>query len=220
MHILNHLNDKDLNPTDSIVDNAMTSNTVEESLVSKINILPFQQNNTKQRKDNFSDNEFKNIITDLNKRVAQLVNNKSSENNKANSGSVDKSASRNDLRLLVVEDDQPSQKVIYLMLIELGYKNIEIVETGLRAIEAFSRNKYDLVILDIGLPDIDGLAICKTIRKSTENNKAAIIAVTAFGRDEIEEKCYSSGINDIITKPVFIDELKIVLESWSELSPK
>jgi CheY-like chemotaxis protein len=56
------------------------------------------------------------------------------------------------------------------------------------------------------------------MRKSVENSKTAIIAVTAFSRDEIEEKCYSSGINDVITKPIFIDELRNVLESWTDLS--
>ncbi len=104
------------------------------------------------------------------------------------------------------------------MLRELGYKNIEIVGTGLRAIDAINLNKYDLIILDIGLPDIDGLNISKEMRKSVENSKTAIIAVTAFSRDEIEEKCYSSGINDVITKPIFIDELRNVLESWTDLS--
>lgn len=119
------------------------------------------------------------------------------------------------INVLVVEDDLTSQKVMKHMLTDLGYTNIKIVGTGQLAINAITITKFDLIIVDISLPDMDGFNISKEIRKSADNNNIAIIAITAFNREEVEAKCYSSGINDIITKPIFIDELKSVLDTWS-----
>lgn len=157
-----------------------------------------------------------NIVNDPNNKLTTCLKEIYSEsaNTKLDDNIVNKSQKY--LNLLVVEDDMTSQKVIKHMLSDLGYTEITIVGTGNHAIEAISSAKFDIVIVDISLPDMDGFKISKEIRKSAENNNVAIIAVTAFGRDEIETKCYSSGINDVITKPIFIDELKNVLNTWSE----
>lgn len=203
MHNLRHLNSTDSVYTDS----------PEVSSIPKTNVLSFQQLSIKKNNDQISEHELKNITSNINSKLSHLNNEEYSENNDLKNHS----ANIENLRLLVVEDDLASQKVIYLMLRDLGYKNIDLVGTGQRAIEAFTRNKYDLIILDIGLPDIDGLDTSKEVRKSSKNDKTAVIALTAFSREEIEEKCYASGINDVIIKPIFINELRNVLESWTNL---
>lgn len=215
MHNLRHLNSSDLIYTDSVEDNALTNNSTDLSLISKNNVLSIQQINLKKNKDQISEHKLQQIISNINSKLSHLSNEGFSEENDASS--KNHNANIENLRLLVVEDDLASQKVIYLMLRDLGYKNIDLVGTGQRAIEAFTRHKYDLIILDIGLPDIDGLDTSKEIRKSSKNDKTAVIALTAFSREEIEEKCYASGINDVIIKPVFINELRNVLESWTNL---
>lgn len=217
MHNLRHLNSNDIISRDSLGERVENNNIPKESLIPKINVLALQQIKTNKIQIHFAERDLQNIGSDINLNLSPLNDAKLSP--KKNSSSKVKNLSQNmeALRVLVVEDDIPSQKVIYLMLKELGYKNIDLVESGRDAIEVFSRNKYDLVILDIGLPDIDGLHASKQMRESSTNDKTAIIALTAFGREEIEQKCYASGINDVITKPVFIDELKNVLESWMNI---
>ncbi len=215
MHNLRHLNSTDSIYSDSAEDNALNNDSPVVSSIPKTNVLSFQQMSIKKNNDQISEHELQNIISNINSKLSHLKSEESSEKN--DSSSKNHRANIENLRLLVVEDDLASQKVIYLMLRDLGYKNIDLAGTGQRAIEAFTRNKYDLIIVDIGLPDIDGLDTSKEVRKSSKNDKTAVIALTAFSREEIEEKCYASGMNDIIIKPIFINELRNVLESWTNL---
>lgn len=156
-----------------------------------------------------------NMVVNKNNNLKSTIQDIYNENNSNLLGDNKAKNSQRAMNILVVEDDLTSQKVMKHMLSDLGYTNITIVGTGHLAIQALSTSKFDLIIVDISLPDMDGFNISKEIRKSADNNNVAIIAITAFNRDEVETKCYSSGINDIITKPIFIDELKNVLDTWS-----
>ncbi len=163
-------------------------------------------NSIQQVKHNIVSSQKNNLTSCYQENYSASANNELLDNKAKNSQST--------LNLLVVEDDLTSQKVMKHMLADLGYTQITIVGTGHQAIDAISTSRFDMIIVDISLPDMDGFNISREIRKSAEHNNVAIIAITAFSRDEVETKCYSSGINDVITKPIFIDELKNVLDTW------
>lgn len=217
MHKIDHLVTESLISDDITENSPIAPNAKDDTSITNINVLSLQQYHANRRIDNLSSNKLYNVANDINNKLYYFSRDNSCGGNKVITQQKNVRVTIEDLRLLVVEDNSIAQKVVSLMLNALGYQNIKIVETGQQAIEEFNRNKYDLVILDIGLPDINGFDISKAMRKSSENSQAKIIAATAFNRDEIRQQCYLSGFNDIITKPIFIDELKSVLDLWLEL---
>lgn len=74
----------------------------------------------------------------------------------------------------------------------------------------YQKNKYDLIFLDIGLPGMSGLEICKSVRK--KEDKIPIIALTANG--ELREQCINAGVNQFIQKPTNLQTLKNILIRW------
>jgi CheY-like chemotaxis protein len=120
-------------------------------------------------------------------------------------------------RLLIVEDDCINQKIISLFLKELNYESIDLAGTGQQAISLLNFYDYDLVLLDIGLPDINGIELCKQIRQLSCCNQTPIIALTAFTNEEINRQCLSAGINNVLHKPINLDELNNTLTYWLSL---
>ncbi|ENK1242395.1 response regulator transcription factor [Clostridium botulinum] len=106
-------------------------------------------------------------------------------------------------KILVVEDDFDIQTIISEVLKESGYL-VERATDGLMAVEMFRRGKFDLIILDIMMPKIDGFVVCEIIRK--ESN-VPIIMLTALGEEEDEMKGFELKIDDYITKPFSINLL-------------
>lgn len=116
-------------------------------------------------------------------------------------------------RLLLVEDNQLNQKVAKIMLEGLGCQ-LDIAENGKNGLSFFENNKYDLIFMDIGLPDLDGLNVIRTIRQNNQGKHVPIIAMTAHVLEEDRENCYMAGANDILTKPVVREELITILKTW------
>ncbi len=106
-------------------------------------------------------------------------------------------------RILVVEDDRQIRKLMSTTLSANGY-NIECAVDGEQAIMAVSTNKFDIVLLDLGLPDIDGETVIKKIR---EWSSIPIIVVSARGEDSDKISALDSGADDYLTKPFSIEEL-------------
>ncbi|MGO5064915.1 MULTISPECIES: response regulator transcription factor [unclassified Clostridium] len=106
-------------------------------------------------------------------------------------------------KILVVEDDFDIQTIISEVLKESGYL-VERATDGLMAVEMFRRGKFDLIILDIMMPKIDGFVVCEIIRK--ESN-VPIIMLTALGEEEDEMKGFELKVDDYITKPFSINLL-------------
>ncbi len=118
-------------------------------------------------------------------------------------------------KILVVDDMPINIKVAQLFLNRLGYVNITVAENGKKALELIN-DDIDIILLDIGLPDISGFDVCAAIRQKLVK-KIPIIAVTATDADdEFYEKCSSVGIDDVINKPFSIDELELKIELWSD----
>ena len=105
--------------------------------------------------------------------------------------------------ILVVEDDRQIRKLVSTTLSANGY-NIECAIDGEQAIMAMSSNRFDIVLLDLGLPDIDGVTVIKRIR---EWSNTPIIVVSARGEDSDKISALDNGADDYLTKPFSIEEL-------------
>ena len=111
-------------------------------------------------------------------------------------------------RLLVVEDNQVNQQVALRLLKKLGYR-ADAVANGLEALKAIELVEYDLVFMDLQMPEMDGFEAVDRIRKKEKRTKQhlPIIAMTAHAVQGDRERCLRSGMDDYVSKPVSINEL-------------
>lgn len=117
------------------------------------------------------------------------------------------------LKVLVAEDNLINQKVAMINLKKLGHE-VEIAVNGQMAIDMFKVGTYDVILMDIQMPILDGLEATIAIRKYEEEkglDKIKIIAITANALNEDKDKCFEVGMNEYITKPIQTEELKNVL---------
>ena len=115
------------------------------------------------------------------------------------------------LRILVVEDNITNQKVALAMLGRLGYI-ADVVASGQEAIDTLARRPYDVVLMDVQMPEMDGLEATRRIRAAKLSYSPRIIALTASAVRGDREKCIAAGMNDYLTKPVRLAELKSCLD--------
>lgn len=99
--------------------------------------------------------------------------------------------------ILIVEDDMDIQELLREFLKEAGYE-VASASDGIEAMELFAKNKYDLILLDIMLPKIDGFGVCELIRKQSQ---VPIIMLTALGGEEEQIRGLDLQVDDYITKP-------------------
>ena len=109
----------------------------------------------------------------------------------------------NKTNIIVVEDDRQIRKLMQTTLSANGY-NVECVSDGGQAILALTTNKFDIVLLDLGLPDIDGITVIKKIR---EWSSIPIIVISARGEDSDKILALDNGADDYLTKPFSLEEL-------------
>lgn len=119
-----------------------------------------------------------------------------------------------DANVLIVEDNPLNQKVAKIMLQELGC-TVEIADDGSKALKLFAAKQFDLIFMDIGLPDLDGLSVMRLIREQEKPGQhAIIIALTAHVLDEDRENCFAAGADDVMVKPIMQDQLNKLLNKW------
>jgi CheY-like chemotaxis protein len=112
------------------------------------------------------------------------------------------------LEILLVEDNTVNQKVATRLLDRLGYR-IDTVGNGLEALVALSARHYDLILMDVQMPEMDGFEATRTIRhRLPPERQPKIIAVTANALKGDRQRCLDSGMNDYITKPIRLDEIR------------
>lgn len=116
------------------------------------------------------------------------------------------------LRILLAEDNVSSQKVILQMLKRLGYK-ADPVANGIEALQAIERQHYDVVLMDIRMPEMDGLEATKIIHERWLENRPKVIAITAYALEGDREKCLLKGMDGYIAKPVQKEDLVQALKS-------
>ncbi len=111
------------------------------------------------------------------------------------------------LQILLAEDNPVNQKVIIRMLKRMGYKP-DAVSNGLRAIQALKERSYDLILMDIQMPEMDGMEATRLIRgRHPGGQNPQIIAMTAHALEGDKERCLEGGMDDYVSKPVRIEEL-------------
>jgi PAS domain S-box-containing protein len=119
----------------------------------------------------------------------------------------DRLAERLPLRILVVEDNAVNQQLVLLMLQKVGYR-ADVAANGVEALEALERQPYDAILMDVEMPEMDGLEATRRIhRQWPRERRPHIIAVTANAMQGERELCIQAGMDDYITKPIHIDVL-------------
>jgi CheY-like chemotaxis protein len=114
------------------------------------------------------------------------------------------------LRILLAEDSEVNQLVMLKMLKRLGYR-ADLATDGIEALQALERQPYDLVLMDVKMPEMDGLEASRIIRRLWPEGPK-IVAITAYALEGDRERCFEAGMDGYISKPVDILELAGVLK--------
>ncbi len=117
------------------------------------------------------------------------------------------------LQILVAEDNLINQKLIGRILGKLGY-SCDIAENGLSVLEMMNKKVYDTILMDIQMPEMDGLEATAFIRKSAKK-QPYIVAMTANAMSEDKELCLQSGMDDYLAKPMKLEDVMNVLQKAS-----
>jgi signal transduction histidine kinase len=128
--------------------------------------------------------------------------------------------SRFPLRILVADDNPVNQRVGQALLEKLGYR-AEVVSNGLEVLHALELHSYDIVFLDVQMPEMDGLSAAREIRRRwSEEDRPRIIAMTAEAMLGDRERCLEAGMDDYVAKPIRIVDLRAALQrSGREVFP-
>ncbi|MGB3204248.1 MAG: response regulator [Crinalium sp.] len=121
------------------------------------------------------------------------------------------------LKILLAEDNVINQKVASQILKQLGLK-ADLATNGLEVLDALRHQQYDVVLMDVQMPEMDGIEATRQIRqKWNQYNYPWIIAVTANTIGGVREECFSAGMNDFISKPLKKDILMAALSKCPAL---
>jgi CheY-like chemotaxis protein len=115
-------------------------------------------------------------------------------------------ADQHPLRILLAEDNVVNQKLALRLLEQMGYR-ADLASNGIEAVESLERQSYDVILMDVQMPELDGLEATRIIRKLTRTLQPHIIAMTANAMEGDREMCIAAGMNDYISKPIHIHEL-------------
>jgi PAS domain S-box-containing protein len=123
---------------------------------------------------------------------------------------------RRPLRILLAEDNVINQKVATRILTQMGYRP-DVVQNGLEVLSALERQKYDVILMDVQMPEMDGLEATRKVREIwTGARRPWIIAMTANAMESDRQMCFKSGMDGYISKPVRIEALEAELVRSSE----
>lgn len=124
---------------------------------------------------------------------------------------------RGRFRILLAEDNFINQKVAIRILNDAGYY-VDSVMNGIQAIEAVRKRNYDLVLMDVQMPEMDGFTATSVIRKiNSDKSQVPIIAITAHALMGDKEKCLNAGMNDYISKPISSEKIIALLDKWLKI---
>ncbi|RME88865.1 MAG: PAS domain S-box protein [Anaerolineae bacterium] len=127
---------------------------------------------------------------------------------------------RHPLRILLAEDNVVNQKVALALLQRLGYR-ADVVANGLEVLDALQRQVYDVILLDMQMPEMDGLEAAQRIHETIpEERRPRLVAMTANALEGDRERYLASGMDDYVSKPVRVEELKRALAETTPLPIK
>jgi len=128
-------------------------------------------------------------------------------------------ARRHPLRILVAEDNIVNQKLALRLLGQMGYR-ADVAANGLEAVGAVERQSYDLVLMDVQMPEMDGFEASREItRRWSTTERPRIVAMTANAMQGDRELCLAAGMDDYVSKPIRVDELVAALERATARGP-
>jgi CheY-like chemotaxis protein len=113
---------------------------------------------------------------------------------------------RHPLKILLAEDNAVNQKLALRFLEQMGYR-ADVASNGIEAVESIQRQVYDVILMDVQMPEMDGLDATRNIRKLTNLKQPRIIAMTANAMEGDREMCFAAGMNDYVSKPIRVNEL-------------
>ncbi len=117
-------------------------------------------------------------------------------------------------KILVVEDHPVAQRIAQLILEKL-HCEVDLADTGLKALSKAEAHHYDLMFMDIGLPDFDGIELTRRIRASKKiTQQTPIIALTANFNESHKSQCLTTGMNDFLLKPLTGKTAQAMIAKW------
>ena len=119
------------------------------------------------------------------------------------------------VRILMAEDNLINQKLTALLFKKLNYE-VDMVDNGSEAVEAVTQGNYDLVLMDIQMPVMDGMEATEEIQQAMGDKSPAIVALTANAMDGDREKYLNAGMDSYIPKPITLDDLKNCIAQFVE----
>ena len=117
-----------------------------------------------------------------------------------------------DLDILLAEDNQVNQKVALLMLKKLGYR-ADVVSNGREVLQALLKKPYDVILMDVQMPEMDGLEATRAILDLKLKKRPKILAMTAYALEGDKDRCLLAGMDGYISKPVQLEELRSALQN-------
>ncbi len=121
-------------------------------------------------------------------------------------------------RILLAEDNEINELVATELLKEWGYK-VEVAHNGLEVLQKLQQGEWDLVLMDIHMPEMDGYEATRRIRANTYYDDMPIIALTANVIKSNQDTFYRIGMNDIITKPIDVEVMRLTVRKWLTPEP-
>ncbi len=120
-------------------------------------------------------------------------------------------AEHHPLRILLAEDNVVNQKLALRLLLQMGYR-ADLASNGIEAIECIERQTYDVVLMDVQMPEMDGMeASRRIVRRWPDGQRPRIVAMTANAMQGDREECLAAGMDDYVTKPIRVDALVAAL---------
>ena len=127
-------------------------------------------------------------------------------------------ASRHPLRILLAEDNVVNQKLALRLLSQMGYR-ADVAANGLEVLQAVNRQPYDVILMDVQMPEMDGLEATRRLcAELSAEKRPRIIAMTANAMQGDREMCLEAGMDDYLSKPIRVDELVTALNLAQSLS--
>ena len=176
-------------------------------------VRDFQLNYSHIPKEEFSSEEhsFPQVQNRLQKIQVQKTQSQKTQSQKTQSQKTQsqktqsqKTQSQKGLSILVAEDDEVSRLYLTTLLRRENW-DIDEAANGREAVDLFRQGDYDLILMDISMPGLDGVQAAKTIRET--NSAIPILAITAHGEGELQEEFRQAGMNDVLRKPIHDDFL-------------
>jgi CheY-like chemotaxis protein len=116
-------------------------------------------------------------------------------------------------RVLVVDDSEVGRTLLLGQLSHLGY-DAEAVESGALAVERVANSNYSLILMDIFMPGLDGIEATRQIRQQQHISGARRVPIVAVSGGAERQTCLAGGLDDFVSKPILLDDLRRVLVQW------